>query len=55
MTAVATIVILVKDNWDGICQVFSKVASWFNTKVITPVANFFKGLLQNQLKRNLKY
>lgn len=44
VAAVATIVVVVKDNWDSICKVFSKASSWFNTKVITPVANFFEGL-----------
>lgn len=30
--------------WDGICEVWSVVADWFDTYVIQPVANFFVGL-----------
>ena len=44
VAAVATIVVVVKDNWDAIKGWFSSAGEWFNTKVITPVCNFFKGL-----------
>lgn len=30
--------------WDGICEVWSVIAEWFDTNVIQPVANFFVGL-----------
>lgn len=30
--------------WDGICEVWSVVADWFDTYVIQPVGNFFAGL-----------
>lgn len=32
------------DCWDGICEVWSVVADWFDTYVIQPVGNFFAGL-----------
>lgn len=32
------------DLWNGIVGVWNTVADWFNTYVITPVANFFSGL-----------
>lgn len=44
VAAVATIVVVVKDNWDTIKGWFSSAGEWFNTKVITPICNFFKGL-----------
>ena len=30
--------------WDGIKNLWSTVANWFNNSVITPIVNFFKGL-----------
>lgn len=44
VAAVATIVVVVKDNWDAICEWFSGAADWFDTNVITPVSDYFKGL-----------
>lgn len=32
------------DLWDGVVSVWNTVADWFNTYVITPIANFFSGL-----------
>lgn len=42
--AVATIVIVVKDNWNAICELFSTVGEWFNGNVIEPVVSFFKDM-----------
>ena len=42
--AVGTIVILIHDNWDAICDFFAGLAEWFDKNVITPVCDFFKGL-----------
>ena len=44
VAAVATVTVLVKEHWEEIKGVFSKVGEWFNTNVITPVVGFFKGL-----------
>lgn len=44
VAAVATIVVVVKDNWETIKGWFSSAGEWFNTNVITPICNFFKGL-----------
>jgi hypothetical protein len=44
VAAVMTIVVVVKDNWDAICQWFGDAGEWFNTNVITPICNFFKDL-----------
>lgn len=44
VAAVATITVVVKEHWEEIKGVFSKVGEWFNTNVITPVVGFFKGL-----------
>ena len=30
--------------WETVCKIWSPVGEWFNTKVITPVVGFFKGL-----------
>lgn len=32
------------DIWDGICEIWSVCAEWFDTYVIQPVAGFFSGL-----------
>lgn len=44
VAAASTIVIVAHDNWDAICGWFSGAAEWFNTNVITPVSDYFKGL-----------
>lgn len=44
VAAVATIVVLVKDNWNAICELFSTVGEWFNGNVIEPVVSFFKDM-----------
>ncbi len=38
------IVAALKKAWEKIKEIWGKVASWFNDKVIKPVVNFFKGL-----------
>jgi hypothetical protein len=35
------------DLWEGIKNVWDKVATWFDTYVIQPVVKFFKGLWEN--------
>lgn len=47
VAAVSTIAIVVHDNWDAICEWFSGAADWFNTNVITPIVDFFKGLWED--------
>lgn len=47
VAAVATAVIVIHDNWDAICEWFSGLPEWFNTNVITPVCNFFRGLWES--------
>lgn len=44
VAAVSTIVVLVKDNWNTICELFSTVGEWFNGNVIKPVVSFFKDM-----------
>ena len=44
VAAVATVTVLVKEHWEEIKGVFSKVGEWFNKNVIKPVSGFFKGL-----------
>lgn len=55
VVAVETAVVLIKDNWgtikqffidvwEGIKEVWGKVADWFDEHVIEPVVKFFKGL-----------
>lgn len=44
VAAVSTIVVLVKDNWNTICELFSTVGEWFNGNVIEPVVSFFKDM-----------
>lgn len=44
VASVATITVLVKEHWEEIKGIFSKVGEWFNTNVITPVVGFFKGM-----------
>ena len=44
VAAVSTIVVLVKDNWNAICELFSTVGEWFNGNVIEPVVSFFKDM-----------
>lgn len=50
VAAVATIVIVVKEHWQQICDFFAGVGDWFMTNVITPVADFFKGLWDSIVK-----
>lgn len=47
VAAAATIAVVVHDNWDAICNWFSKAADWFDSKVITPICDFFKGLWES--------
>lgn len=42
--AVTTIVVLVKQYWNEICEFFSTIGSWIYNNVIKPVADFFVGL-----------
>lgn len=44
VAAVSTIVVVVKDNWNAICELFSTVGEWFNGNVIEPVVSFFKDM-----------
>lgn len=44
VASVATITVLVKEHWEEIKGIFSKIGEWFNTNVITPVVGFFKGM-----------
>lgn len=44
VAAVTTIVVVVKDNWNTICELFSTVGDWFNENVIKPVVSFFKDM-----------
>ena len=44
VASVATVTVLVKEHWEEIKGIFSKVGEWFNTNVITPVVGFFKGM-----------
>lgn len=44
VAAVSTIVVVVKDNWNTICELFSTVGDWFNGNVIEPVVSFFKDM-----------
>lgn len=44
VAAVSTIVVLVKDNWNTICELFSTAGKWFNGNVIEPVVSFFKNM-----------
>lgn len=42
--AIKTIGQFFVDLWDGIVDIWKKVDTWFDTNVIQPVVNFFKGL-----------
>lgn len=44
VAGVATAAVVVKEHWEEIKGIFSKVGEWFNTNVITPVVGFFKGM-----------
>ena len=44
---ITDLVILIVQKWDEISAWFSGVGEWFNTNVIQPVANFFKGLWED--------
>lgn len=44
VAAVSTIVVLVKDNWNTICELFSTAGEWFNGNVIEPVVSFFEDM-----------
>lgn len=43
VAAVATIIVVVKDNWDAVCELFSTVGEWFNGNVIEPIVGLFQG------------
>ena len=45
--AIKTIGQFFVDLWDGIVDIWKKVANWFDEKVIQPVVNFFKGLWES--------
>lgn len=47
VASVATITVLVKEHWEEIKGIFSKVGEWFNTNVIKPISGFFKGLWES--------
>ena len=44
VAALATIVILVKDNWTEICAFVKAIPGWLMDNIVTPVVNFFKQL-----------
>ena len=44
VAAIATVAVILHDNWDAICEWFSGVPEWFRVNVITPVVTFFEGL-----------
>ena len=44
IAAVATIVILVKDNWNTIKKLLGKAVSWIMNGVINPIVGFFRDL-----------
>lgn len=39
--AITTIIVLIKDNWNAICDFFATVGPWIYNNVIKPVADFF--------------
>lgn len=41
---IGNIAIAVHDNWDEICQMFSKAGQWFTDNVVTPISNAFSEL-----------
>lgn len=45
--AITTLIVVIKDNWNAICQFFSDVVDWICTNIIDPVAGFFKGLWES--------
>ncbi len=47
VAALATIVVIVKEHWESICEFFSNAAQWFGDNVVTPIADFFKGLWED--------
>ncbi len=47
VAAVATIAVAMHDNWDQIVAVWNKAATWFDSNVVTPIVEFFRGLWQN--------
>lgn len=47
VAAIGTIAVVIHDNWDAICEWFSGAAEWFNTNVIIPLCDFFKGLWES--------
>ena len=47
VASVATITVLVKEHWEEIKGIFSKVGEWFNTNVINPISGFFEGLWES--------
>lgn len=44
VAGVATAAVVVKEHWEEIKGIFSKVGEWFNTNVIKPISGFFEGL-----------
>ena len=49
IAAIATLIVVIKDNWNAICELFSKFGAWINENVIIPVVNFFKELWKDVL------
>lgn len=47
VAAGSSIAIVVHDNWAAICEWFSNAADWFDTNVVTPIVDFFKGLWES--------
>lgn len=47
VAAVGTIVVVIHDNWNAICEWFSGVADWINTNVIQSVIGSFQGIWTN--------
>ena len=45
-----TIIVLIKDNWESIKKIWSKITKWFDKNVITPIIKFFKNLLNDASK-----
>lgn len=41
---IGNIAVAVHDNWDEICQMFSKAGQWFTDNVVTPISNTFSEL-----------
>ena len=46
---VATIAVVLHDNWDAICKWVSGIPEWFNQHIIIPVKEFFEGICEDIL------